>query len=115
MDPADGVALLRIFGEVDLVTGDEFAAHLGEAGRPGRALIVDLRGVLYIDVRGVKALEDAGVRASAAGQRLIVVSSNPLFHKLFSILQFDGQVDLVTTVDDARRLLGTAPETGPRP
>ncbi|MHB8730993.1 MAG: STAS domain-containing protein [bacterium] len=111
VDSGAGADLLRVRGEIDLETGEQFAVHLREALRPDRALIIDLRDVSYIDVRGVMALEEAGVRAAAAGQRFIVVSSNALLHKLFSILQFDGGADLVMTVEDAWRLLGTASET----
>jgi anti-sigma B factor antagonist len=103
-----GADVLRVSGEVDLATGEEFAAHLGDALGTGRPLIVDLRELSYIDVRGVKALEDAGVRATGDGRRFVIVSSNKLFQKLFSILRFDGGAEMVSTVNDALRLVGQA-------
>jgi anti-anti-sigma regulatory factor len=65
-----------------------------------------MRELSYIDVRGIKALEDAGLQAQSAGQRFMVVSASSLIRKMFSILQFDGRVQLVGTLDDALRLLG---------
>jgi len=105
VEQSNGSNILRVAGEVDLATADQFAARLIDALRPDRALIVDLSELSYIDVRGAKVLGDAGARAHAAGQRCIVVSSNRLIHKVFSILEFDGQIDLVGTLDDARKLL----------
>ncbi len=105
VQPRAGADILRVSGEVDLATRDEFTAHLRDAQRPDRALIIDLRELSYIDVRGAKALDDAGVRANTAGQRCIVVSSNSLLLKVFSILQFDGRVAVVGTLDDALGLL----------
>ncbi|HLW46504.1 MAG TPA: STAS domain-containing protein [bacterium] len=103
-----GADVLRISGEVDIATGPMFVRQLSNALRPDRGLIVDMRAVTYIDLRGVRALEEASVRARTAGQRLVVVSSNSLVHRLFSILQLQGHTTLVNTIEDAMRLADPA-------
>jgi anti-sigma B factor antagonist len=101
-----GVNVLHVAGEVDSATGPEFIARLEAAVDPDRGLVIDMRGVSYIDLRGVKALETAGARASAAGQRIAVVSSSTQFRRLFTILHAEGRTELVTTLEDAVRLVG---------
>jgi anti-anti-sigma factor len=88
LDAGDAV-VLRVRGEVDLLTVAHLRAHLDTAladtaladtaladtalAAGPRAVVVDLQGVSFIDCTGIGLLLDAGCRARRRGVRLRIV------------------------------------------
>ena len=84
LDRDAGDAVLRVRGEVDLLTVAHLRAHLEIALSDGalagtalaagpRTVVVDLEGVSFIDCTGIGLLLDAGCRARRRGVRLRIV------------------------------------------
>lgn len=73
-DDLGRTAVLRIHGEIDLLTGGELGAALHAWLRCGAGtVVVDLRGVSFVDCAGVGLLVETRRRAERAGVRLRVV------------------------------------------
>ena len=78
----NGLCVLRVSGDVDIVTAGKFAERADQALRavPGSAVVVDLAGLTFIDARGARALV-AAIDALPAG-RLTAVRSCPAHVRL---------------------------------
>ena len=73
-DDRGRTAVLRIHGEIDLLTGEELRAALHAWLRCGAAtVVVDLRGVSFVDCAGLGLLAEARRHADRAGIRLEIV------------------------------------------
>ncbi len=102
----DGLCVLRIVGELDMVTAGDFAERVRTAvpGTPGPVL-VDLSGMAFIDAAGARALA-AAVRAVPAGRLAGVRSCQPLVRHALDMLGL--------RLEPASALTGTAPAHGTR-
>jgi anti-anti-sigma factor len=68
-------AVLRVRGEIDLLTSADLAAVLDEWLASGAGtVVVDLRDVWFVDCAGMGLLADARCRADRAGIRLRIVA-----------------------------------------
>jgi len=73
-DPQLGVPLVRVEGEVDLVSARELEGKVRQALREeGVGLALDLRRVTYLDALGIQALLNAGRMAKRQGKRLVLL------------------------------------------
>jgi len=81
---ADGAGL-RITGEIDLVTRDEWAKALIDAAGSGDDLHLDLAGVTFIDVGGATALARTAMRLGD-GRRIILHSPPSVLRSLLDLL-----------------------------
>jgi anti-sigma B factor antagonist len=113
-EPAPGVDLLTLTGELDFASGRELATALARlAGRP-RRIVVDLSPLQFVDSSGVKMLVSAARNAESDGGGLVLVSPTPSVQRVFEILHL---YDVMTVVPDlqhaidasARRAGGEAP------
>lgn len=67
--------VLTLAGEVDLANAGDVAIDLRrEVAETARALVLDLREVLYLDSAGVRLLFDLADRLHARGRELVVVA-----------------------------------------
>jgi anti-sigma B factor antagonist len=65
--------LVRVVGELDLVTSPVLDRHLaGAVGRGRPRVVVDLAGVPFLDVRGLDAIVAADAAARRAGSTLVL-------------------------------------------
>jgi anti-sigma B factor antagonist len=70
----DGVRIVTVRGELDLVTAGALCARVGAACRDGRRrLLLDLRRLEFCDSRGLRALIGAAQEVAASAGRLAVV------------------------------------------
>jgi len=63
-------------------------------------------------MKGVHVLEDCHERAEQLGQRLVLVGSVPLIHRILIIIKLHERMPVVDTVGEALAILGregTAP------
>jgi anti-sigma B factor antagonist len=112
--PRNGVVVVRVFGDVDLVDATRLADVLGEAvvdaATSGRLhpderprVVCDLDGVEFLGAAGLGVLAGAVVTARAHAVELVC----------FSVRRPVRQVIRLTGLDDALALLPTALEAAP--
>jgi len=78
-DGSGGTAVLRVAGEIDLLTVEQLRAALDQAlAGPRRTVVVDLQGVSFVACAGIGLLVDVRWRARRRGVRLHVVASRPV-------------------------------------
>ena len=83
--PLAGRTGLRVAGEIDLVTRDEWARALAEAAATSDDLYVDLTDVTFIDVGGATALARAATNLPP-GRRLVLYNPPPTLRSLLDLL-----------------------------
>src|SRR3954468_16492366 len=74
---ADGTAIVRLSGELDIATADDLkeALEILELGADDR-LVIDLSAVGFMDSSGLRILIAAQREATAAGYQLTVVTGD---------------------------------------
>lgn len=82
----DGRMLVRLQGELDLVTAPLLAATLDQANSE---IVVDLAGLAFLDARGLGALAGASSQAERHGDHLTVVNANSLMQRMFEVTGLD--------------------------
>ncbi|AFU02528.1 STAS domain-containing protein [Nocardia brasiliensis] len=106
----DGVAVVRVGGEIDVLTAPKLATAIDDAQTTDtpHALIVDLSEVTFMASSGLTVLA-AGAQPNPRGTRLVVVASHPA---TLRPMQLTGLTDLLSvypTVAEARAALRTTP------
>jgi anti-sigma B factor antagonist len=96
-EPLPGTALLRVAGEVDMLSSptlrDNIAAALGE-GR--QRLIIDLDGVEFLGTSGLAALVEGRTSAAERNTELWLVCSR---RQVLRPLRIAGLIDLFQVAD----------------
>jgi len=78
----DRRVLLRLRGELDLVTAPAFGDAVGHVNSD---VIVDLAELSFLDASGLGALDHAAQRAEQHGDQLVVINANPLAQRIFQV------------------------------
>ena len=94
-EQAEGV-VVRVAGEVDIVTAPLLQRHLDAAIATGRPVVVDLSETTFLDARGVAALVSARKHMHRAGGRLAVRRPPPLVRR---VLELADQADRLAIED----------------
>jgi len=96
-EPLPGTALLRVAGEVDMLSSptlrDHIAAALGEARQ---RLIIDLEGVEFLGTSGLAALVEGRTSAAERNTELWLVCSR---RQVLRPLRIAGLIDLFHLAD----------------
>lgn len=98
-----GVPLVRVEGEVDLVSARELEAKVRLAMRseaPGVAL--DLRRVTYFDALGIQALLNAGRLAKRQNKRLVLLDRIRPMRRELAACQVHRIMMIFPTLEHAR-------------
>src|SRR5689334_6019221 len=74
--------VVRLRGELDLVTAPEVMAALGRANSE---IVVDLADLEFLDACGLGVFARAGVRAHTLGHQMVVVNARPLMQRMFEL------------------------------
>jgi anti-sigma B factor antagonist len=100
---ADGGGhLIRVSGEVDLLTAPELEQRVSSAVDAGAdRLVVDLREASSIDSSSLGVLIGAHRQVEQRGGRVVVVCDNPAIVKTLKTTGLDGVFTLVDTLDGA--------------
>lgn len=86
-DPVEGIIVLRVSGEVDLLTCPVLAAELGRAIQCApRHLVVDLSAVRFCAVRGFGLIADARRATTSAGMGFAVSGLGARLDRVAAIL-----------------------------
>lgn len=100
-----GHALLRVTGEIDIMTADRFAEGLDAAlgHEPASTLVLcDLSGVTFIGSHGVAALLKAATSAREGGRELrVAVPDKSVVVRSLRIGGLDNLCRIYSSLDDA--------------
>ena len=110
VEERDGIPLVIVTGEVDIVNAAEVGGQLfGAAPNSSVGLVVDLSGVTYLDSRGVHLLFELANRLRTRHQHLqLVVPTRALIRRVLLLTHVDAVVPLQQGVDGAIRALKPA-------
>jgi anti-sigma B factor antagonist len=82
---AEGRAMLRVDGEIDLATARDLVAAATDGVDPAEPLRLDLGGVTFIDSTGISALLEIRRAALEAGSRVELVTLSPAVEKVLAL------------------------------
>lgn len=109
-EPAGDTALLRVFGEIDMLTSpvlrDGIAEQLSSGGRS--RLLVDLDGVEFLGTSGLAALVEARSAAGEGGVGLWLVCTNRQVLRPLEIAGLTSLFQIAATVAEALDAAGDA-------
>lgn len=98
----DGMVILRVVGEVDLVTVGRLRSHLDKQV-PGayRVVIVDCTDVSFLAACGIGLLIETAERARAEGMALWLVANGRVVLRALEVTEADKLVPHASTVAQA--------------
>lgn len=95
------IAILHLFGELDLATVDHVDRELTAAAGGISALVIDLDGLSFLASTGLSLLARWSQRATAEGFGLRVVASRRQALRPLQITGLDSVLTVDATVDEA--------------
>jgi len=105
LERADGYAVVRLGGEVDLSWSQDVRRAVLDALSLGTPVGVDLSAVGYIDSSGIAALVEGLQQARRSGQRFALVAASDAVRAVLELARLDR---VFTLVPDAQALLEPA-------
>jgi anti-sigma B factor antagonist len=90
VEAVDGVAVVSVEGEVDLVSSEQLRRALLDALQESPQVTIDLTGLTFIDSSGLSALVDAHRRARDAGGVLTLRNPTPMLRRLLDITRLES-------------------------
>ena len=101
VQPAGDERALRLIGELDLSTVDEFIGRIEDRLREGRDdLVLDASALAFIDSTGVKALVDIA-RRLGAGRELVLMRPSSSASRTLDLLSASSFPNVVIRPADA--------------
>jgi anti-sigma B factor antagonist len=100
-DVVDGVAVVRVGGDLDVYTAPRLKETLDLAMAGGQRLVLDLSQVHFIDSTALGVLVGAMRRSNAESGDFRLVVDDPYLLKIFRITGFDGLFPIFPQVADA--------------
>jgi anti-sigma B factor antagonist len=105
--PVPGSALVRVTGEVDYFTADDWHDVIAEGlAQEPRRLVVDLAEVEFFGSPGLAVLVQARFRAQQQRTEIVLVCSSPRVRR---VLELTGLLDLFTVTTSAEEALRERP------
>ena len=83
---SDGLVIVSLRGELDLVDAATVAAELRSLAARGQWIIVDLSGLDFIDAAGATALSRGRTVARSAGGGLLLLAPQPRVQRVLSLI-----------------------------
>jgi len=112
--PVPGIALVRVTGEVDYLTSNDWHEAIAEGlAQQPRRLVVDLGEVQFFGSPGLAVLVQARFRAQQQHTEIVLVSPSP---RVRQVLELTGLLALFTLTTSAEEALSepAGPESLPR-
>ncbi|MGH3239409.1 MAG: STAS domain-containing protein [Spirillospora sp.] len=104
----DRCTLVRVQGDIDVVSRARFEEALFEVVDSGDPLVVDMREVTFCDSTGLNAIVAANRRATERGTAVALVALPPRVQRVFHITGIDK---FIPVHDTLREALATLPST----
>lgn len=102
-DVRDGVATVRLEGELDLSSAPSADHHLLGVETPAvRQMVLDLTSLDFLDSTGLRVVLAADARARRDGRRLVVVPGPEPVHRVFRIALLDRRLEFAVHPEDGR-------------
>ncbi|MGH2703758.1 MAG: STAS domain-containing protein [Actinomycetota bacterium] len=99
--PADGVIVVALVGELDLSTAEEVDSELASAElEDPRVLALDLQGTTFLDSTGLRTVIRADEERRRKGRRLAVLPGPENVKRIFSLTGLDEQLWMVADRGD---------------
>lgn len=93
-EQADG-AVLRVIGEVDIVTAPVLERHLESVIASSRpTIVIDLVETTFLDARGVGVLIGARKQINSYGGRLVVRRPPPLVRRVLELAEQNDRLEI---------------------
>jgi anti-anti-sigma factor len=106
-ETADGVALYRIAGRIDALTGPDLQTAVASAiGGGSPRIIFDMREVTYISSAGLRVIVLSAKHAKAANGGFAVFGLQPAVSEVFEVAGFRTIIPIVSSEAEARSRLG---------
>ncbi|MEU8124520.1 STAS domain-containing protein [Spirillospora sp. NPDC049024] len=106
----DRCTLVRVKGDIDVVSRARFEEALFEAVETGEPMVVDMREVTFCDSTGLNAIVAANRRVGERGTHLALVALPPRVQRVFRITGIDKFIPIHETLREA---IGAFPSTTP--
>ena len=104
----DRCTLVRVQGDIDVVSRARFEQALFEVVESGEPMVVDMREVTFCDSTGLNAIVAANRRAGERGGVVALVALPPRVQRVFRITGIDRFIPIYETLREA---LGELPST----
>lgn len=98
----DGLALVRVRGEVDMSWSQDLRREILDALAPVEAVGVDLSEVSYMDSSGIAALVEGFQQARAKKKRFSLVAPSAAVRGVLELARLDRVFPIVESVEAAR-------------
>ena len=85
IDDVAAARRVRVEGDLDCLSADQFGQLLRTALDPGTDVYIDLTGVPFIDSYGIRGLVEAREEANAEGVHVTVTAVSPSVAELFEM------------------------------
>ncbi|GAA2270016.1 anti-sigma factor antagonist BldG [Actinomadura luteofluorescens] len=97
----DRCTLVRVKGDIDVVSRARFEDALFEVVESGEPMVVDMREVTFCDSTGLNAIVAANRRAGEHGTHLALVALPPRVQRVFRITGIDRFIPIHETLREA--------------
>ncbi|GAA3930512.1 STAS domain-containing protein [Actinomadura viridis] len=97
----DRCAVVRVRGEIDVLSRERFEEAMMEALEAGGPMVVDMREVTFCDSTGLNAIVTANRRALARGTAMALVALPPRIRRVFRITAVDEFIPIYDTLREA--------------
>jgi stage II sporulation protein AA (anti-sigma F factor antagonist) len=102
--PADGVLLVALAGEVDILSVGELRRRTAELeGQIPAHVVFDLAGLTFIDSSGINALVQGVRTIEDLGGTGVIAAPSPEARRVFEIIGLSQVVSVVENLDAALR------------
>ncbi|MFD1813668.1 anti-sigma factor antagonist [Rhodococcus gannanensis] len=81
-EPADGYAVVRVTGDLDVVTAPQMGRCLSEWTATPRTVLLDLRAVSFLGCAALAIIDATSAVMSTHGERLLVACSRSVRRSL---------------------------------
>jgi anti-anti-sigma factor len=110
MEPRDGGVVVRVQGELDVVSSKRFDDFLAEAKAAGDRVVLDMSGVEFMDTTALAVIVGHWRRQLASGGVFLLAGARYRYTKALWITGLADRLPMYDTVDEA--LAAATPEPG---
>ena len=106
-----GLALVSVWGELDLYTAERLRDRIGEAGALGAdTVLVDLSEVSFVDSTSLAVLVQETKRLEGRGHSLVLVTNDPRTRRVVEVSGLNRVLRTFATLQDALIELARVPQ-----
>jgi len=105
------LALVSVWGELDLYTAERLRDRIGEAGALGAdTVLVDLSEVSFVDSTALAVIVQETKRLEGRGHSLVLVTNDPRTRRVVELTGLNRVLRTFATLQDALAQLAPVPQ-----